>query len=512
MTCDYSDYQFKTQPLAHQRQWLEQHSEDPCAALFWEMGCMKSKVYIDNIGYLYLKGLINGALIVAPNGVDLNWHFDEIPKHLPDRISKETRLFRFNTKKSGTKTHKAEVKWQREHKGLAILLMSYDAFMTHEGKEAALLFLEKRECFYGLDESVSIKTPGAKRTMRITRTAYRAKYRRILDGYPTPKGAFDLYSQIKFLDEDFWKRHNFDSAEMFRGYFGVYEDTDANGKKLHNHKSGQDYRVLVGYQHLEELNEMIAPISSRLLKDEVLDLPPKVYEPRYFELTSKQREMYEELLEEYKLWIDKDTLVTANLAIVREIRLQQITCGYMPTPDGAEPVHFIEGKNPRLELLESLIEHQAEPALVWGNWNLDIKLILDMLNAKKSRRVVTYLRHNTDEEKQRAKETFQAGDADFFVSTQQMGGIGLTLHAAQNAYYYTNVYNLRLRKQSEDRIHRYGLKHTAVYTDLLGLNTRDRKIIANLCGKIDTGDAILGDAPGNDIRNILKSWIENETC
>lgn len=499
---DFSNHPWKTKPLKHQKHWLEQTAELPYFAFFWEMGCGKSKVYIDNIAYLYQKKLINGAVVIAPNGVDINWEIDEIPKHMPEVVAKEMRLLRFQTRSSRTKWHKAEVKWHREHTGLPFLIMDYDAFMTDEGKEAALLFMEEREAFYGLDESVSIKTPKAKRTQRVTRTAWRAKYKRILDGYPTPKGAFDLYSQLKFLDDDFWKYHQWDSAEAFRSYFGRYSVPQKN------YSTGTDYQVLLGYQNLEELNQIIAPISSRLLKKDVLDLPEKVYEPRYFELTAKQREMYDELLEEYKLWVDSDTLVTANLALVRELRLQQITCGYIPTGED-EPVHMIPGKNPRLELLEAEVERQNEKAIIWGNWNLDVNLILDMLKSKK-RKIVTYLRHNTDEEKIRAKHELQEGDADFFVSTQQMGGIGLTLHSAHRALYYTNLYNLRMRKQSEDRIHRQGLRHTAVYTDLFGKNTRDRKIVMNLCGKMNTGDIILGDEPGNDLRGVLKNWVEDE--
>ncbi len=497
------NYEYHTEPRNHQREFLERTCELPFHALFWEMGSGKTKVMIDNISYLYLEGKIDGALIVAPNGVDLNWLVDEIPKHCRPDILKQSRIFRFSSKKSGTKKHKEQAKWNLEHVGLAWLIMSYDAFMTDAGKETALKFLDKRQVFYLLDESAAIKTPGAKRTMRITRTAYRAKYRRILDGYPTPKGAFDLYSQIKFLDEDFWKRYSWDSPTMFRNYFGVFESR-------HNYGTGTDYELLLGYRNLEELNTIIKPISSRVLKQDVLDLPPKIYQPRYFELSKEQREFYDQLAEEYKIWLDKETLVTANLAMVRMLRLQQISCGYIPIGED-EPVHVIPGKNTRLALLEELIEttsENPEKTIIWATYNLDIKLITELLT-KHNRRFVTFTGATSDDDRIAAKKAFQEGHAEYIVATQGAMHRGHTLHAAKRVIYYSNNFNLVHRKQSEDRAHRDGLLHPVVYIDLLGVNTIDRSIMLNLCGKMDTGDVILGDSEGHDVRSQMRSWLES---
>lgn len=493
-------YKYKTEPRDHQRETLERTAELTFHALFWEMGAGKTKLMIDNIAYLYQQGKINGALIIAPNGVDLNWLIDEIPTHLPDEVAAQSRIFRFSSKKSKAKYHQAEVKWNREHTGLAWLIMSYDAMMTLEGKDAALLFLECRNVFYVLDESVSIKTPGAKRTMRIVRTAHRAKYRRILDGYPTPKGAFDVYSQIQFLDNEFWKRHGWENFAMFKAYFGVFEQSFGKG--------AQEFEKLIGFAHLEELSKLIQPISSRVRKADVLDLPPKIYQPRYFELSSAQRVLYDSLREEYRIWLDKETLITANLAIVRMLRLQQISCGYLPVGED-EPVHRIEGKNPRAELLEELIDNKSEKTIIWARYRLDIELLEDIMRAKNSRNFVTYTGSTDDDDRILAKESFQKGDAQFFIGTPAAAGIGLTLHAAHNVIYYSNSFNLRHRVQSEDRAHRDGLKHAVNYIDLLGRDTIDKAIMLNLTGKMNTSDAILGESPGHDLRSQLKHWLED---
>lgn len=503
-----------TTPTPHQQRILNETAHKQYFALFWEMGCGKTKTMIDNIAYLYQQKEINGALIIAPNGVDLNWFSDEIPKHLPTAIKQNSRIFRFTTKKSGTKHHKEQVKWliDESQTRLSWLIMSYDAIMTPLGKEAALTFLEKRQCFYVLDESACIKTPGAKRTMRITRTAYRAKYRRILDGYPAPNGAFDLYSQIDFLDSSFWAKHGHSSPAAFRSYFGVFE-------QKHNHKTHHDYNLLLGYQHLDELKALIAPISSRLLKSDVLNLPPKIYLPRYFELSPEQRKLYDELKENFLIWLNTDTLVTASLAITRLLRLQQISCGYLPTPitndntpDQHEPLYTIPGPNPRLSLLESLLANDATgKSIIWCRYRLDIKLIQKLLT-ENNYNFVTYTGETDDADRTTAKLNFQnpTSNTQFFLATPSAAGIGLTLHAAHNVFYYSNSFNLRERKQSEDRAHRQGLTHSVNYIDLLGNNTTDKQIMKNLTTKMSVSDTILGDnaSTGHDIRGQLKHWLE----
>lgn len=503
-------YKFKTTPDPHQLEILQNTAHLNAFALFWEMGVAKTKPTIDNIAILFEQNQINGALILAPNGVDLNWLNDEIPKHLPDHIRKESRIFRFSSKKSKSKWHKEEIRWLLQHSphSLAILIMSYDAIMTLEGKEAALNFLDKRTTFYVLDESVAIKTPGAKRTMRIVRTAHRAKYRRILDGLPTPKGAFDIYSQIQFLDADFWKRQGWDNFAMFKSHFGVFEQAWGKGS--------QEYERLLGFRNLAELSNLIAPISSRLLKSQVLNLPPKVYLPRYFELAPIQRKMYDELENEFRLWLDADTLVTANLAIVRLLRLQQISCGYIPTPptddaqSNPEPMHMIEGPNPRLKMMEEILETNEDKAIIWARYKLDISLLQQLLT-KHKKSFVTYTGDTNDEDREYAREAFQNNpDIQYFLGTPSAAGKGLTLHAAHHSIYYSNSFNLSHRKQSEDRVHRRGLEHSATYIDLLGNDTVDKRIMLNLCEKMNTSDAILGDAPGLDLRSQLSQWLNHE--
>jgi hypothetical protein len=96
-------YKFKTKPFAHQLKALEMSWDKKVFAYFMEMGTGKSKVLIDNMSMLYDKGLINGALIIAPKGVYKNWYDSEIPNHMPQHIERKMVLWESTINKSKEK-------------------------------------------------------------------------------------------------------------------------------------------------------------------------------------------------------------------------------------------------------------------------------------------------------------------------------------------------------------------------------------------------------------------------
>ena len=83
----------------------------------------------------------------------------------------------------------------------------------------------------------------------------------------------------------------------------------------------------------------------------------------------------------------------------------------------------------------------------------------------------------------------------FFVANPTTGGYGLTLTAAKYVIYYSNSYNLEVRRQSEDRAHRIGQKKNVVYIDIMAEETIDDKIVQALKRKIELSVKTLGDNP-----------------
>ncbi|MEY4342857.1 MAG: Xanthomonas virus XcP1, partial [Pseudomonadota bacterium] len=157
-------YKFKTKPFAHQLKALEMSWDKKVFAYFMEMGTGKSKVLIDNMSMLYDKGLINGALIIAPKGVYKNWFDSEIPNHMANHVEKTMVLWESTASK--TKEKELNTLFKSSH-DLHILIMNVEALSTKKGKQFAEKFLSCHKTLMAIDESTTIKNPGAIRTKTI---------------------------------------------------------------------------------------------------------------------------------------------------------------------------------------------------------------------------------------------------------------------------------------------------------------------------------------------------------
>lgn len=492
-------YKPYTKPFDHQQETWEQSRDLKSFAAFWEQGTGKSKLTIDTLGHLFTQQEVNGAIIVAPNGVHRNWITDELPTHMSPDLPLNS--FAYKSEASTTKWHAKEVAaiLDTPSDELALLAISYDAWMTDTGKKAVWNMMRKRKTMCVLDESHRVKTPVAKRTRSILAGGKHAPYRRILSGTPVTLGPFDLYSQIKFLDADFWRRElDIDSYTAFKSFYGVWDKGWNPMIKNKDGTMGGEYDILVGYQNLEELSQTIKKISSRVRKEDVLDLPPKLYSKRYYEMSPAQRRIYDTLDKEFMAFLDSGELITAPLAMVRMLRLQQVLCGYIPTDDGDEPTELIErDANPRLKLLRDTMEDVTGKSIIWATWTLDINFIMEMLRGI-GRNPVRYDGTMSGDERERAKNAFKKGDATDFVANSQMSE-GLTLNEAKTTVYYNNSYKLVDRKQTEDRNHRIGQDESVLYLDLVCAGTRDEHAINSLIVKHDIASVILGDP--------MKEWL-----
>lgn len=482
----------KTTPFDHQAQHTQQHWNAPARALFWEQGTGKTKPVIDTCGMLWTEGHIDAMLVVAPPGVERNWKSDELPAHMPDEILSRAMVTVYQSKRASTKWHQRELEKTLAFGGLSVLLISYNAFMTDKGKKFAKRFLTRRRCLYVLDEAHNIKSPGAKRTMTIVASGKYAPYRRVLTGTPVSQGPFDVYAPIRFLENDFWKQREFQDFNTFKHYFGEWL-TAAEVRSEIGYDPGYDQ--LKGYRHLDELKSYVDVISDRVTKDEVLDLPPKLYSKRYHELTAEQQRLYDELKNDFSAEYDESTFIDAELAIVRLLRFQQIVCGYVGVDDEESPLRRVGNRNPRMELLEEIAQQTPHQGIIWARFREDINQIMDILPD-----AVRYDGSLDDDECERSKLAFQAGDAKWFVATPSKGGSGLTLNMAKTVIHYSNSFKLLDRQQSEDRAHRSGMDDNPVnYVDLCCPGTVDEHIIRNLRNKVDVASRITGDE--------LREWL-----
>ena len=473
------DYEYKTQPYDHQRRAFEGSWSAEFFALFMEMGTGKTKVAIDTMAALYEAGKIKAALVVAPKGVYDNWVKGEIPIHLPDRIPRQ--VVRWTPSKTQ--------KFENELKDfivdrtpmLKIFVINVEAFSTPRGAEAAEAFCyQNAENIVIIDESTTIKNRKAARTKNIIALQRRAKYRRILTGSPITKSPMDLFSQCGFLAE---------KALGFNSYFAFQARYANVQKRTMGHRS---FQQITGYRRLDELSEKLDRFSSRVLKEECLDLPVKVYVRREIELTPEQERLYKQMKKLALAKLESGELATTASVLTQIMRLQQICCGHLQPDDGE--IQLI--KNNRLNELLDLSEELQGKAIIWATYTHDIQQIAYALRDRFGPdSVATYYGATPQDERQEIVNRFQDRNDPlrFFIGQPKTGWYGITLTAANTVIYYSNSYDLEIRLQSEDRAHRIGQTNKVTYIDLVSPNTIDERILEALRNKIDIAGKVLGE-------------------
>jgi SNF2 family DNA or RNA helicase len=475
------NYKFKTKPYAHQITALEKSWNKETYAYFMEMGTGKTKVLIDNTAMLYDKGKINGLLIVAPKGVVGTWCNQELPAHLPNHVENVTILWQPNI----TKKHREKLETLFEvEESLHILIMNVEAFSTQKGADFASKFLSCHNTLMVIDESTTIKNPSAKRTKNIIRLSSTSKYRRVMTGSPVTKNPLDLYSQCEFLSP--WLL-NFASYYSFRNRY-------AEMKTLHMH--GRSIQVVDKFKNLGELSDTLKSFSYRVLKEDCLDLPDKIYIKRQITLSPDQRKIYEQMRKE-ALAVLKGKQVTTVNALTQLMRLHQITCGHFTADDGS----IQKIPNNRVSELMDILKETEGKAIIWAHYQYDINTIIkEIVKEYGPCSVVDYFGLTPQNERDLNRKRFQEDDkCRFLVGTPQTGGYGLTLTAANTVIYYSNGYDLEKRLQSEDRAHRIGQKKSVTYVDINAEDTVDEKIVKSLRKKINIASEVLGEE--------LKLWI-----
>ena len=475
-------YKFKTKPYKHQLVALEKSWDKDEFAYFMEMGTGKSKVLVDNMAMLYDKGRINGAIIVAPKGVYRNWYSQEIPNHLASHIQPTMVLWTALTSKTKDKEYQSLFKTGHD---LHILIMNVEALSTKKGLEFATKFMSCHKTMIAIDESTTIKNPSAKRTKAILKLGKEATYRRILTGSPVTKSPLDLFTQCGFLNSYLL---GYDSFYAFRNRYANMIDRNFGGRRV---------QLIGSYKRLDELAEKLKVFSYRVLKEDCLDLPDKVYIRREVDLTEEQSKAYSSM-KSAALASLNGKMATAPHILTQMMRLHQITCGHLKNDDGT----ITEIKNNRLKELVNLLDEVEGKVIIWANYVHDIEHIVKTISDEfGSDSIVQYYGAIPAEQRQENIEKFQdpKSKARFFIGNPQTGGYGITLTCANTVVYYSNGYDLEKRLQSEDRAHRIGQTKSVTYVDLIAPKTIDEKIRKALRKKINIATEVMGEE--------LRDWI-----
>lgn len=498
-------YEYKTDPYKHQREIFMSSREAIAYALLMGMGTGKTKISIDTGAWNYGQGLIDCIVVLAPNGVHRNWIDREVPAHMPAWTNYRAATWASYMKKKEQAA--VDRLFDPEFKGLRVIAFNIEAFKDSTTCKAAVLVRKLCNCFNVMmivDESSKIKTPSAKRTKAIITLGKQAVLRRILTGTPVTNGPLDIFAQFKFLGEDILGFTNYYS---FKHYFAEWE-------KETNYRTGHQYEVLTGYRNLKELQDIVDAHGVRVTKEECLDLPEKIYQTRYVEMTPAQRKLYNDIIQRSMMEFDNGEEMTVSNVLSKLLRLQQVLGGFVPREEFGEALP-IENTNVRMNALMDVMEEADGKVIIWARFVPEIRMIAEMLKKEYGKKkVVCYYGEVKKEAREEAQILFQGvrpildddgqvidkepvpedEQARFFVGQPHSGGYGLTLHAATTVVYYSNDFSLEARLQSEDRAHRIGQHHPVNYVDLECLGTVDSKIVQALQNKKNLAELITRDS------------------
>lgn len=461
----------KTPMMDHQKKAFEWQLNLNFFGLFLDKGLGKTKNLLDILAMRFITGQIDGALVLAPNGVHRQWVAQQVPLHWPDNIPMEVALHTSaHPVKPGEKVFRPSDKFR-------LLSMNIEALSRGQGPNTAQKFLESGRMAMVIDESTRIRNMTAATTNTCLILGPKAAVRIIASGNPIPHGIENYYSQLYFLSAGIL---GYSSYQSFLHHYCVLEPVYGGPRGA---------MEIVGYRNGNELAERIKPFTISARKEDCIDLPPKLYEEHYIETTPQQRAHYNSIRKEFLIEVANKT-ITLNNALTRLIRMQQVLSGYMPIGnDEIEQIPFN-----RIRSLDELLVGTTGKTVIWARFREDLNQIEKMMIASE-RKYVRYDGSTVGPDRDKAVTNFTEGTAQYFISNPAAGGIGLNLQVASTVIYYTNSFNSEHREQSEDRTHRIGTKSPVTYIDFVVPNSLDESILSVLRSRTDFARMMMEQGP-----------------
>lgn len=448
---------------------LIQLSSKPSAGfgLLFEMGCGKTLTAIAIMGALYCQHKITRVLVVAPSSVCSVWPHDLAAFAA---FPYEVRVL-LGEKKQRLEALHSLTDYPNTANRLLIAVINYEAthregiFEALDGYAADLIVC---------DESQRIKNPRAAQSRAVQMLGDRAACRLILSGTPVQNSVVDLYSQYRFLDP---------------GVFG------ANFYAFRNRycqMGGYGGHEVVGFQHMDELVRKEHAIALRVTKAECLDLPGQTFVRRYVQLEPEARRLYAQIARASCAELENGEHVTASIVLTKLLRLMQLTGGFVQADGGDRPRPAGSAKLDALaDILEDYVQEAGQKLVVFARFRPEIAAICQLLE----QRGIRYGHIDGEvpmDQRGAVVEEFQNDPGvKVFVAQIQTAGLGITLHAASAAVFYSLDFNYANYAQALARIHRIGQARPVTYIHLLAGHTVDERVLDALERKEDLARTIV---------------------
>ena len=443
-------------------------------ALLWSMRTGKSKAVIDKTLFQYKRGKIEGALVIAPNGVHINWTANEISRW------GSGVTFAWSTPHRADFDVMAKFEAFLAAPGLKWFAINMEAMNNLDAQKAIRRFLAAchRKFHMIVSEAHHFGRAGAKRTRLARGLAKHAAYRTVETGTAILNSPLRAFSIFEILEPG-WS--GFETYKQFVNHFAEFIPQP---KSMYRRRP-----KLKGYKNLDELRELMAKFSSVVLREDVDDMPELIRTERPVVMSEVQRHAYLEMVAKHLVELEGGGMVSAKDGGARFIKLQQIVNGYLmhegriididpDAPIYAATIEQIEGTLPG-------------KSIVWCRFREDIR----RLKKKLDEAGIQYLEYHggvPTAQREPVRLAFQNDDAHVVLLGQpDAGGEGKDFSRADAVIFFSSTPNAKTIAQSEERATAKGGKSVAIVR-MTTPGTVDDRNWEIVDGKITLADTVSG--------------------
>ena len=435
---DVCKLEYKNKPFPHQLTGIERMLQSDNMILGDDMGLGKTYISINASVIRKQLGLVNKVLVLCGiNSVKYNWQ-EEISVHSNE---KGTVFDGKNIK------HRLELleNWINNVDTNFFGIINVESLQKTEIVAVLQKAIKQNVIsMIIIDEAHKIKNPTSIRGKALQKL--NPKYKVALTGTPIMNRPDEAYNILKWI--------------------GAETGTYTNFKNFYCTFGGFCNREIVGYKNLKHLNDTLNMCMLRRKKEDVLDLPEKVYKTEYVELSAKGMKFYMDVRQELVKKIDE--LVLDSNPLSKLLRLRQITGGLL-----GEDTSKLD------RLLEIVEDHKLNKRkmIIFTQWKAEADVITRAIKDKVYKRVLQIDGSVSAEQRQHVVNVFQNSDEfEIVVGTIGACGTGLTLNKAETVVFMDKAWTPADNRQAEDRAYRIGTKHTVNIVSLVVKNTIDEYI------------------------------------
>jgi len=380
---------------------------------------------------------VGPSLLIAPTSILYNW-LSEAKKFAPD-LSVMIH--------AGTQRDRTE-QW----------FMVHDLVVTSYGTARVDMEMFKRVRFnyIVLDEGQNIKNPGSQ-ISRAVRLLH-GQHRLVLSGTPVENSVIDLWSIMAFANPGL-----LGSLKFFRQQY-------ANPIEKEKDETTAD-----------KLRTLINPFILRRTKKQVAkDLPDRIEQVHYCDMTDQQEEVYEKLKSGFRNEIleaiEKQGIVRSQMLLLRGLTVLRQVANHPAMVD--EAYQDSSGKfEEAMRMLKNAL-HEGHKILVFSQFVKHLRLVKKRLEKEGIEHL--YLDGQTPRENRRdLVKTFNSRqDLKVFLISLKAGGLGLNLTSADYVVLLDPWWNPAVEQQAIDRSHRIGQTRKVISYRFITKNSVEEKILA----------------------------------